>query len=501
MFYQQINYYFTPFYLSLPNIKKTPHCKDSKTQDKMSKTIILTLLAFLSATTLFAQKRPTNYRLEASTYISNHDNPPFWMTSNQNGIVPNEDCALAKISIYTDFKPTVRSLQFTYAVDIAGYTTKEENKAIISQLYGSLKWKDIQLDLGVKHRPARFEGLSSTNGDILWSSNSRSYPGYCLKLSDYTHFKIMPRWLSLRMEYGDYILNDNRYMGDMTRLHHKNFFLKADLSDKLSITGGIDHYAMWGGESEQLGRQPSGFSDYLRVITGREGGGDALMTDQINAIGNHLGSYSLNIEHKGKTNWTFFYSHPFEDGSGREFQNYPDGNYGIYINRRKEKALINHIVYEFTYTRHQSGNFVKEPGDHGDLHRGNDSYFNNGVYRSGYTYFNHTMGSPFFITNETDENGITTGIKINKFLAHHIGLKGDILRNLSYRLIFSHVRNYGKTLQKDIVKERNYHTMFELELKQSTLPFNITAGASYSRLSETPDNTGFYIKIFRNGIF
>ena len=93
------------------------------------------------------------------------------------------------------------------------------------------------------------------------------------------------------------------------------------------------------------------------------------------------------------------------------------------------------------------------------------------------------------------------GIKVNKFIAHHTGLKGDILRNLSYRLIFSHVRNYGKTLQKDIVKERNYHSMFEIELKESILPFNITAGASYSRLSETPDNTGFYIKIFRNGIF
>jgi len=471
----------------------------------MNKTLILTLLIVLTTTTLFAQKRQTSYKLETSTYISNHDNMPFWIVSNKNGIIPDGDCGLAAISIYSHFQPKDTELQFSYGVDIIDYVTKNKKDAI-SQLYGSIEWKNFQLDLGVKHRPVRFQGLSSTNGDILWSNNSRSLPGYCIKLADYTNFNFMPNWLSLKFEYGDYIMNDNRYMGNRTRLHHKNFFLKARLSEKLSVLGGIDHYAMWAGESEGLGKQPSGLSDYLRVISGREGGSNALETDKLNAIGNHIGAYTINLEHKGQTDWTFFYTHPFEDGSGREYQNYPDGNYGIFINRKKAKALVNYLVYEFTNTTHQSGNYKKKPGDPGDLHRGNDSYFNNGVYASGYTYFNHTIGSPFFIPNEENENGITRGIKINKFVAHHIGLKGNLFRTLPYKFICSYVRNYGKTLQTDFESEKNYHALLEIEIKQKILPFSIVAGTALSRYTykaNTPsrNDLGGYIRIYKQGIF
>jgi hypothetical protein len=472
----------------------------------MNKTLLTAILIALATTTLFAQKRQTNYKVEGGIYIAKDNKMPFWMISNKNGIIPNESAGIAEVSIFSNFKPNTTKLQFSYGIDIVSQITKSNKNTIVSQLYGSLKWRNIQLDLGVKHQPIKFQGLSSTNGNLLWSNNSRSYPGYCLKLADYTRFRFMPKWLSFKMEYGDYILNDNRYMGDRTRLHHKNLFLKARLSEKLSIIGGIDHYAMWAGESEALGEQPSGLKDYLKVITGASGGDDALMTDQINAIGNHLGNYTLKIVHKGKTDWTFFYTHPFEDGSGREFQNYPDGNYGIFIDRKKDKAFINYFLYEFTNTMHQSGNFVKKPGDPSDLHRGNDSYFHNSVYRSGYTYFNRIMGSPFFIPMNINEKGITPEIKSNRFIAHHIGLKGHLFKFMPYKLMLSTARNYGAPLRRLSDRETNYHGLFEIEIKQHILPFTIVAGTAYSRYTyqgNTPSHQsyGAYIRVFKKGIF
>ena len=83
-----------------------------------------------------------------------------------------------------------------------------------------------------------------------------------------------------------------------------------------------------------------------------------------------------------KLNWNFYYSHLFEDRSGREFQNWRDGLYGFFIDFKKPKALISHLLTEFTYTKHASGDAPHYTDDQGIAHAasGMDNYFNNGVH-------------------------------------------------------------------------------------------------------------------------
>ncbi len=458
---------------------------------------------------LFANNNRLHYNISLATYISkdgsksNNSSIPFWFTTNQNGIVPNENCGLIIINLHKKLKPNYNKLQFIYGAEFAGYLSINDNKAIISQLYGKLKKGNLQLDIGVKHKPVKYYGLSSTNGNIMWSNNSRSYPGYCLSLTEYNHFPFTPKWLNFKFEYGDYILNDNRYMGNKTMLHHKNFSLKSKVSNKLSLITELEHYAIWAGESENDGKQPHSIKNYLQVITGSSGGSSALETDKINAIGNHLGAWNLRLEYKGNLDYTFFYSHPFEDRSGREFKNYPDGNYGIFIDSKKTQSLINSFIYEFTYTKHQSGKAHDRILADGtkDIIGGNDNYFNNGVYKSGYTYFNKIMGTPFFSLIAINNKGITLGISGSRIIAHHTGIKGNIVKSLNYIIKCSYIRNYGRHHSPFLPVHKEFHTITELEYTPQKLPFIIKAATAYSKYSKSGKDLGVYIKIVKKGIF
>jgi hypothetical protein len=66
----------------------------------------------------------------------------------------------------------------------------------------------------------------------------------------------------------------------------------------------------------------------------------------------------------------------------------------------------------------------------GLIFAGRDSYYHNSVYTQGWTYYNQIIGNPFLQINN------------NRVRAHFLGLGGSIY-GYNYRLITSHVNNYG----------------------------------------------------------
>src|SRR5690606_16390754 len=91
----------------------------------------------------------------------------------------------------------------------------------------------------------------------------------------------------------------------------------------------------------------------------------------------------------------FIYNHLFEDGSGRRLGNTPDGRYSIYVEDVEDthvKKWVRAIMYELYYTKHQS--YTSSGND------GTDNYFNNNLYRSGWTYESRVLGVPFITLDE-----------------------------------------------------------------------------------------------------
>lgn len=468
------------------------------------KILMLFFLFILGIFQAYSQDDQTHYLVELNTIQATKSTVPFWLSANSFGRIQKQPSTIVYTTIYSDLNSSKNDLKFSYKVGTTAYTG-EKSDIFIDELFGDVRYKNLGITIGVKHPEVLWEGLSSTNGTITKSINARSYPGYKLYLKNFISLPFAKKWLSVKGNYGDYLLNDKRSVTN-TRLHTKSLFLKSLLNEKCELIVGMNHYAQWAGNSTVFGKQPSSFKDYLRVITGSSGGSDALEGDQINVIGNQLGSYQIQFNYRGsRTNWNLYWSHLFEDRSGRELMNYPDALYGVFIDFKNPKALVSHILTEFTYTKHASGDAPHYTDDQGIAHAasGMDNYFNNGVYQSGWTYFGNTIGSPYFTTKPVDVNVITPGIidGDNRFMAFNLGLKG-VIKNLQYKAMLSHIAYVGWFGSEYLDKPTQTSGIFEVtDMKMFKLPFEIAIGTAFDTGTYRPVNFGGYIKLTKRGTF
>lgn len=462
------------------------------------------LVIFLSFVNVNSQERDFQYTIQLNAGVATGKKLPFWMTANQFGAIPSNNYGVVYTSLgyFPEYKSDKVSI--SYKAAFSGGNDLYKNNLLINELFARLQYNSWQLDLGVKHQEIDWEGLSSSNGNIAMATNARSLPGYNLRLANFVGLPFAKKWLTIKGNYSDYLLNDTRMVSN-ARLHTKSIYFKSKLSPTFEIITGLNHYAQWAGTSSIYGKQPIGFKNYLRVISGSSGGSDATGGDQINVIGNQLGSYVLQFNYIGeKTNWNLYWSHPFEDRSGRELMNYPDGLYGFFMDFKKPKAAISHMLAEITYTKHASGDdphYSDEFGYHAGS--GMDNYFNNGVYQSGWTYFGKMIGSPYFTTKPIDENGITQGIidGDNRLLAFNIGLKGTI-QKIPYKVVISHVTYFGWFGSEYSKKPIQTSGLLEIKFpNRNTLPFKISLGAAFDTGTYSQVNFGGFLKLTKSGIF
>jgi len=467
--------------------------------------LLLSLL--LSVFLATAQTDHFNYSASLNSGISSAETLPFWLVSNRYGAVPDSDFGLLNAAIYSDFKKADKDFGIAYKISATGYLA-QENELLINEMYLRLQYKNWALDGGNRDDEVKWEGLSSTNGNILKSINARAYPGINLKTLDYIKLPFAQNWLGFQMNFANYWLNDNRYV-DQANLHHASLFFKFKLNPTVDLIAGLDHYAQWAGTSPTTGKQPNTFKDFIRIVLGKSGGGSATIGDQTNALGNHLGSYLVQLNYRAdKTHLSFYYSHPFEDASGLEMQNWMDGLYGLVVDLKKPTGPVSHFLAEFTYTKNMSGENPPDQGYDEDGNpipgRGRDNYFNNGIYNSGWTYFGKTIGSPYFTAMPVDENGITNGVILgdNRFMSFNLGMKGTF-KPIQYKAMLSHVTYFGWFGNEYETKPKQFSGLVELLLPQNTkgIPFDISLAASFDTGTYAPVNFGGFLTLRRQGSF
>ena len=207
--------------------------------------------------------------------------------------------------------------------------------------------------------------------------------------------------------------------------------------------------------------------------------------------------YLLQFDYKGdKQNCSFYWSHLFEDGSGRELDNLPDALYGLNVDFKAPESFVSHLLTEFTYTANMSGGSTLD-------RRARDDYFNNGLYESGWTYFGNTIGSPYFTTEAIDENGVTKGViqGDNRFMVFNLGIKGAV-NAVKYKAMLSHVTYFGWFTNEYEPNRQQFSGLLELTFPEGeTIPFDIIAGTAFDTGSYRSKNIGAFIKISKNGVF
>lgn len=399
----------------------------------------------MSTLTLCSQN--TEFQTSVSTGLFYGDSElPYWFYTNQNGRLDAETNFLGLGEQELNFKLGEKS-----KIELKGgllYSDGVNDDFIIDQLYARFTNSWLKVSVGVFHEEEALDGLSSTNQNIIWSANARSVPGILIEANEpISIFK----GVSLDWGFGHYELNDERDV-DGANIHYKRLGAKFQFNENNAFTFELQHYAQWAGTSPVFGELPSGFSDYVDIIfASRSGDENAPDGEQINALGNHLGSYNLTYEGKiGAHSFQLYHQHLFEDGSGTAWKNFPDGLYGAYINL--ENSILKSVLYEYVHTIYQNGTGTRT---------GNDNYFNNGIYRSGWRYQGNTLGVPFLIPAQI---GVSPGT--SRVRAHHIGLTATY-KKFDFTLKTSYVQSLGTYPNPIVPKLESVYTFGSMTYSSS----------------------------------
>ena len=392
-----------------------------------------------SISPVYGQEIQTDIAIK--TLFSSGANLPFWMTSNQNGIFDRESSDFQ----YIDFNVS-REFQlkgntkpdYTFGLRTLGIRGNDKSFQLNTWFAGA-KYKFLVLKAGAFPNQTILGGLSSSNGDLHWSNNTRPLPRVSLGTNNFIPVWFMPDWFSFDAVYEEFFLNDKRYVKN-THLHHKYVNLRFQLKPNLLFSVGLDHYSMWGGVHPTLGQLPQKIDDYFRYVLGLPGDEDFINMDQNLMAGNQMGKYRLKLEKELEAGQMVVYlDHPFDDRMN--LSNIRDNMLGVYYAKNEQKGVVK-LLYEFMYTNDQRVDKTAKDENGNYILKGFESYFIHHIYKSGMSYRYRMLSTPFSAP-VTVVDGVNLGSGNNRIILHHFGLEAILAPNLKLRNLLSWSVNYG----------------------------------------------------------
>lgn len=433
-----------------------------------------------------------------NTTVSDGRHAPFWLISNREGrFLPEQHAAGLSLSLFS--RPdTSTNLRYGYGLELFGRFSDNSN-AHIHQAYAFIQWKELlQFRVGrwADVVGSREPGLSS--GSIIWTANARPMTQLEIRTPDYIDIPLTFGYLEVkgRMSHGWF--EQERYVEGVW-MHHKNIYFRLGGKLPVNLSYGFNHYAQWAGQSPDFNLPfASDLDAFYRIFFNRaadEGDPATPPGWGSNKYGNTLGSrsYGIDIEF-GSTETGLYMQDIFDDGSGLKRRNFPDGLWGSYFRLTGEKRLLQAVVYEFLYTKHQSGPTHNDPD--GNVVGGNDNYFNHGYYQSGWTLHGFTIGTPL-LTSPIFNDPANHRLVNTRVLAHHVGFEGWFSDRTSYRSLITYSRNYGMHHRPFEPPIDQLSLMLELirRLPAHGIELGVTLAADAGRMYG--DNLGVMISVIK----
>jgi len=472
------------------------------------------------------------YDIELNSNISN--NIPFWLLSNQLGKYSAENTSSqAGITLNgsTKVKPTIN---IEYGIEpIIGSSDYFYDEFRLFQYYINLNSSFIDLRIG-KQKDKVLNSDLIKSGNFLNSINSEPIPKVQIKTSDYIALPYLNDNVEIKAMIAHGWLESQRYV-ESPYLHEKYGYIKVKNILPFDFYVGLQHAAIWGGADPVYGKLPKSWTVFKDVFFANAGNDETspILGEQSNKTGSHLGMYDLGLNYiKKKYSFSIYRQILFEDASGKHIQFFSDGLWGLEIKLKEQNTLLNGFVFEFIKTNYQSGPIHDVETDRKDDRLfGNDNYFNNFLYQSGWSYYGFTIGNPFitspifnFRNSLTTKDGktIVSHFPNNRVLAWHIGLMGAFSQNINYRWLISYSLNYGYyySTEEDYQEEEvtingktyiirelpglnQFSTMFELDFPITFLETELraTTRVALDVGDLLGERYGIFVGLSKHGIF
>lgn len=428
--------------------------------------LLLTPLRAMSQTERLGEDIQYGFSLRATS--GDGDNAPFWFTNNRYGLGPiRNHTVLGRAYIKRDVETdSLRFWRVGYGADLAaGYGNQTE--FCIQQAYLDVQWKMLRLSMGQKQRASELKNEELSTGGMTLGINARPLPQVRLELPEFWNVPGTKGWFAVKAHLAYGIYTDKRwqrnwnagtdYLYTQNSLYHSKALLMRIGNVKkfpLSLTFGLEMACQFGGKGYNLRdydnkpiSQPVSLSNNIFKAFVPSGGD---VNDDVfsNANGNHLGSWHIRLDWKGK-NWSIggYMDHLFEDHSqlGMQYGFWKDMLLGLEVNLPKNRYLST-LVYEHVGTMNQTGPIYHDATPENPQQiSANDAYYNHHVYGS-WQHGGFVMGNPIILSPLYNKYmGMEGSLQnyFNRANVHHVGLKGNPTSYLSWRLLYTYEKNLG----------------------------------------------------------
>lgn len=399
-------------------------------------------------------KDSLHYKLSMDVQAGNGQYAPYYFTSNTHGVTsikPNSGYLRAGL-----FKNANKVQKFDYALGIDLITSYNNNSPFwIQQLYGELKYRCLGLTVGSKEYSGVFKNKYLSSGGLIWSGNARPIPQIRVGIPVFVVIPFTNEWIQLKGDISYGLFTDKNWLEDHYNYqysfittgvwyHQKKIFFRSKEDKPFIVTIGAELAAQFGGtqknysngELESVIEDKVKLKDLFTVLIPRGGDSSANGGDQAYYYGNHLGAWHAIFEYrfKNQSQLKGYFEWLFDDASGMGKLNGWDGLWGIEYNTNR-RSVISSIVLEYLQTTNQGGPIHWAPGDFPgtDLTTeatGADNYYNNFFY-NGWAHHGISNGSPLIKSPAYNKDGYLC-FTDNRVKAIHIGLKGNISREVTY---------------------------------------------------------------------
>lgn len=513
------------------------------------KLYILFFLAFI-AIEGNAQSRLTDnleYRLSAETSVSMGDYTPLWLNANKYGLssLEKENGYLRAALIRPLAADSSRNWGVGYGIDIVG-AYNHTSEFIVQQAFAEVRWLKGVLTVGSKQHRMEMKNHELSSGSQTLGINARPVPQVRLDLPEYWTLPFTNGWVSMKghLAYGkmtddswqeDFTGRKGKYAEDVL-FHSKAGFIKIGNEYRfmpVSLELGVEMACQFGGKAYNVTAIEGGAQDVVKNDNGLgaywdafvPGGSDAPEADYKNVSGNHLGSWMVKLNFDYDQWYLGLYGeHFFEDHSSMFYLDYDgyeegksnkvrkDNRYVLYDFKDmmlgaelklKNCRLVNNVVFEYLYSKYQSGPIYHDHNENVAGHIGGvDDYYNHSIF-PGWQHWGQVMGNPLYLSPIYNEDG-TIMVKNNRFYAFHLGLSGDPSQNLHYRLLATYQKGFGTYKEPYASPRHNVSVLAEAVYcfpEDSSLhgwsirgAYGMDAGKIYG------DNHGFQLSITKTGI-
>lgn len=470
------------------------------------KKICLLLLLVCLCNTAFAQRWLTDsleVHAGAVGTAATKDYQPLWLLSNHYGTISDRK---GDVSMHVGFsKQQVWRDKFyvKYALDV--YNNNHFGSTFLEQGYVKAGYQHWEIRAGRYEEIIGEVDKDLSSGSMGISGNALPIPKIGIAITEYTPVPFTNGWLQFKGLLSHGWMGKDQFIKN-AYLHEKNFYLRIG-KNKLKLYGGIQHYAVWGGSRKDLPAITNnwqGFWDVLLVKTKDDG--TVGNTDiQPNRPGDHRGIIEAGADWENDQLALHLYNQtPFESGQGIDIRNI-DRLLGIAYTNKKAGRWLEKVTVEFMYTK-QSNDFF--------LQRLRESYYNNGVYLTGWDYHERIIGTPLFIDRNRGQQyfpemkplnwdapkdslrGRGGNIINNRVVGGHIGLLYHLTKKITGKTLLTYTQNYGTYTNPALFTpmKRQWYALEELRYGLPEQGITITAAVALDH-GDLTNNTGFILGV------